>query len=1079
MTLRALRSVLLTGTVLLLAAGCTKSAGPSTVEINVSGPSAYDSLAEATEEWVRVTVRGPGLSEPLTVLGRTGTSIQLSVPSGDSRVFEAELFADSAMSTLTHTGQSQPVNLVPSLMHRVRIDVSPVAKGIALTRATIRDTSYFTDSSITVVPEGLVYDGTDEVTYRYQWYVNQSPVEGAQTETLTGAAFAKNDTVFAEITPSAGRLEGDSVRSNEVTILNAGPRIASARILPLELYWYEEFGLSVEYDDPLDPDGDDVVDVRIRWRMNGVHVDDFNNATSIPATNLVPGDRWTVEVSASDGEDWGAPAVTTRRLEEWVALGPNMSAGTFNTCYVTGFGSVECWGNSAYGQLTTYQALSPIGVPQFEAEARKVAVGYAHICVLNEDGSVYCWGDNRLGQAGAADGSSIAEPQQVASLPGGAIDLWAGDRYTCALLVDDSLHCWGLNTTGQLGGGFAGPATHLPVAVAGLEGIVQSLALGDAHACALLEDGRVQCWGDNSLGQTGKGSAGGFELTPVMVNGVSDVIRVASGRDFSCAMGETDQIWCWGLGDRGQLGRSSAFGGSSATPVQVVLPSTEVMLENLVAGESHACTTIYNMYEEREIFCWGANHYRQLGSTYPLESGQSEDAPEPIYSGEILWDSEEWATLASGRNHVCAFFWGEGEWAECWGYNAFGQGRNGQGGIISQPEVLDIWPTLSVTAGREHGCVMPSGGYGDDPAPQVEGGSPVLCWGANDFGQLGYGDTMHRNDPPMLAPVSLPTASSVHAGGYHTCAITEDSGLYCWGRNDQGQAGTNMTNTKFPVQVASTETWTTVSPGLFHTCAIRSDGSLHCWGRNNHGQLGVSGTSSSWEPVQVLEGKTNWRQVSAGDNHNCAVDMDNALYCWGNNDHGQLGNGTSGDSQSTPVAIASPPAAAWDSVYVGAGHTCAVLATEGLPELYCWGKNDYGQVGDGSQINRSNPTLVAGSFTTASLGLAHTCAVDVPTGELACWGRNTHPEFALTGQLGIGPSPGPALTPVSLIGPNPEWSTGWEHVAAGGYHTCAIPDGDADLYCWGLSEKGQSGDWTSWLGTGGRDSGEPCYECPQ
>ncbi len=319
----------------------------------------------------------------------------------------------------------------------------------------------------------------------------------------------------------------------------------------------------------------------------------------------------------------------------------------------------------------------------------------------------------------------------------------------------------------------------------------------------------------------------------------------------------------------------------------------------------------------------------------------------------------------------------------------------------------------------------------------------LYCWGKNDNGQLGDGTTTQRTSPPS-SPV-LTDVKKVSLGYQHTCAIKTDGGLYCWGDNEYGQLGdeTNTSKNTPPPSPVLTDV-KEVSSGSNHTCAIKTDGGLYCWGRNHYGQLG-DGTTTGKNTPPLSPVLTEVKEVSLGAYCTCAVKTDGGLYCWGYNGYGQLGNGASSGYKKSPPL--SPVLTEVKEVSLGIEHTCAVKTDGGL---YCWGLNDYGQLGDGTNTNdRNTPPLspVLTDVKDVSLGDTHTCAVKTDGG-LYCWGRNS------SGQLGDGTTAGKLSPPLGPV------LTDVKGVSLNGYYTCAVKT-DSGLYCWGSNVFGQLGDGTT------------------
>jgi len=298
------------------------------------------------------------------------------------------------------------------------------------------------------------------------------------------------------------------------------------------------------------------------------------------------------------------------------------------------------------------------------------------------------------------------------------------------------------------------------------------------------------------------------------------------------------------------------------------------------------------------------------------------------------------------------------------------------------------------------------------------------------------------------------TAPELSAKGNHTCALLSTGGVRCWGYNRDGQLGDgSWTSSATPVAVSLAEgvTVTVVSAGRDHTCALLSTGGVQCWGSDQQGQLGDGTSAGSSTPVDVpFEAGVTATTVSAGYFRPCALLSTGGVQCWGRNSSGH----------SAPVAVSLGEGVTVTAVSAGGGHTCALLSTGGVQ---CWGFNNYGQLGDGTTADRSTPVAVslgAGVTATAvSAGLDHTCAL-LSTGGVQCWGDNKY------GQLGDGSSVALdeySSTPVSVAFEEGVVATA---VSTGYGHTCAVLSTGA-VQCWGWNRVGQ-------LGDGGRtDSSTP------
>lgn len=262
-----------------------------------------------------------------------------------------------------------------------------------------------------------------------------------------------------------------------------------------------------------------------------------------------------------------------------------------------------------------------------------------------------------------------------------------------------------------------------------------------------------------------------------------------------------------------------------------------------------------------------------------------------------------------------------------------------------------------------------------------------------------------------------------------------------------GAGTTATTRAQAAGEGAVTEGWRQVSVGAAHTCAISESRRLYCWGSDAAGQLGDGGDNSDQStPVEVVGGRTDWGSVSAGGVSTCARTTVGQLFCWGSDFYGQLGNGGDNTDVGEPTEVGGGHRV-WKVVSVGMEHTCA---RSRAGRLFCWGRDGSGQLGDDENlVNQGLPTEVAGGGTDwsqVSAGMFHTCALKT-TGHLYCFGADG------AGQLGDGDPLVDQHTPVEVS----SGATNWVQVATGASHTCALKS-VGRLYCWGWDVHGQRGD---------------------
>ncbi len=343
---------------------------------------------------------------------------------------------------------------------------------------------------------------------------------------------------------------------------------------------------------------------------------------------------------------------------------------------------------------------------------------------------------------------------------------------------------------------------------------------------------------------------------------------------------------------------------------------------------------------------------------------------------------------------------------------------------------------VRVASGGSHSCARLTDGT-------------VKCWGANNAGQLGDGTTNNRVSP--VAVFGLTGAIDVVAGTNHSCALLSGGTVKCWGDNSYGAIGDGTTtNRASATQVSQLSGVTAISANNQDTCALLSDLTVRCWGDNSYGQLGDGSTVTRPVPA-VVSGLSGVVALSVGGTHTCAVLGSGGVSCWGYNGYSELGDGTT-TARSTPVSVGGLLIPAI-GVAVGQDHTC-VLQNDHT--VRCWGWGGYGQLGDGTTMNRSGPTADPGlnMVTALAAGDVYTCAV-LGNGSVDCWGANAH------GQLGDGTATG-RMTPVASSTVGTVVTVGASNASASGYlsHTCAS-FADGSVNCWGYNAQGQVGNGTT------------------
>ena len=721
---------------------------------------------------------------------------------------------------------------------------------------------------------------------------------------------------------------------------------------------------------------------------------------------------------------------------------PQVATGGSHTCAVLNTGAVNCWGFNGSGQLgdgTTTKSLVPVPVGAFTGGATAVSItaGGAHTCALLNTGAVNCWGHNGYGQLGNGTTTKSLVPVPVGAFTGGAtaVSITAGGSHTCAVLNTGVVNCWGWNGIGQLGNGNTTDSS-VPVPVGAFTGgaTAVSITAGNAHTCAVLNTGAVNCWGRNDYGQLGNGTTTDSSV-PVPVNaftGGATAVSITAGNAHTCAVLNTGAVNCWGYNGIGQLGNNSLT--DSSVPVKVGAFTDGVTAVSITAGNYYTCAVL----NTGAANCWGHNSYGRLGD------GTTTDSPVPVPVDPFTDVTATAVSITAGNSHTCALL-NTGA-VNCWGENWAGQLGNGTTTDSSVPVPVGAFTggvtAVSITAGNQHTCALLNTGA-------------VNCWGYNWAGQLGNGTTTDSSVPVAVAAFTGGvTAVSITAGNQHTCALLNTGAVNCWGYNWAGQLGDGTTTDRsVPVPVNAFTggvTAVSITAGNFHTCALLNTGAVNCWGYNWAGQLGDGTTTDRSVPVPVnaFTGGVTAVSITAGDFHTCALLNTGVVNCWGRNNNGQLGNGnTTASPVPVPVGAFTGGATAV-SITAGGFHTCALLNT-GV--VNCWGNNGNGQLGNGTTTKSLVPVPVGaftGGVTAVSItaGGDHTCAV-LNTGAVNCWGNNGN------GQLGNGTTT-KSLVPVP-VGAFTGGATAVS-ITAGGDHTCAVLNTGA-VNCWGYNGIGQLG----------------------
>jgi T5SS/PEP-CTERM-associated repeat protein len=880
------------------------------------------------------------------------------------------------------------------------------------------------------------------------------------------------------------------------------------------------------------------------WDMHALYT--LGEIEVDPIEGLGPG-RMHTTVLRGDGTVWGWGFNELGQVGDGTMVSPRLSprqvvglseirSASCKDHYAVALksdGTVWTWGSNNNGQLgdgTTTNRSSPVMVAGLDDVMTAVAAGYYHSLALKWDGTVWTWGNNFNGQLG--DGyvyEYSTTPVQAVGLTN-VVALAAGQYHSVALDMDGTVWTWGNNDNGALG---IGPSTNRMVAtqVPGLTD-VKAIAAGVHTTFALKRDGTLWAWGLNNKGQLGNGSTTNC-LTPVQVAGLTGVRAIAAGHYHAVALRSDRTVWTWGWNNKGQLGDGTD--ADRSTPVQVAGFSNGVAV---AAGEVHTIAA----KSDGTIVSWGGGAYGQLGNGVPEYSlppvamttlnllgaplvttlaATSVGSSTATLNGRVIPDG--WPTTAYFRWGMTTSY-GSTTAAQAlgsattnvvvsagltgltpYGVYHFQLVAQNTGGtvygadfVFTNTGVVPIIATLSPLPGAfvgsayslslssssglaPHTWSLVSGSLPAGVTLAVDGtlsGTPTAagaadfrlrvtgadgCYAERDFNltvfSFGYGVAL----PSGVIDASYNRMLTVSGGtGPYTWAVTGGAlpaGLTLSGGGVLSGTPTVLGSYSFTIQVTDTTTGVTASlpvsltvgsgvvpplvgAGRYHSVAMKGDGSLWSWGNNDNGQLGDGTSTQRLLPVQATS-LSGLSTVSAKDLFTVALRNDGTVWACGWNAMGQLGDGST-TTRLTPVQVSGISGAM--AISAGYYHTLAVRSGG---SVWAWGHNSDGQLGDGTTTRRTTPVQVSGlsGATAVAAGQYHSLAAK-SDGTVWAWGYNSN------GQLGDSTTTG-RKTPVQVSG-----LANVTAVAAGVSHSLALKS-DGTVWAWGYNSNGQIGDGTA------------------
>ncbi|RLT33238.1 MAG: hypothetical protein DWI54_00240 [Chloroflexi bacterium] len=850
-----------------------------------------------------------------------------------------------------------------------------------------------------------------------------------------------------------------------------------------------------------------------------------------------------------------AVALRTQSFDSRVAAAPRLSRstqislGSDHSCAMLTTGVVKCWGANNNGQLglgntNSYgDAVSETGagLPAVDLDqtAKYISAGYGHTCAIRNDNSTVCWGENFWGTLGNGSRSNIGDNSGEMGSSLIAVDLStdyatslsAGYQFTCAILNTSQVKCWGVNDVGQTGAdGWHGMSSdtmgaNLPAVNLGAGRTAKAISAGRQHACAILDNDTVKCWGANTYGQLGLGNTASLvypnigEAAVVNLGTGRTAKTIAAGSYHTCAILDNGSLKCWGFNASGQLGQDTTANigdgsgemGDSLPAINLGSGRTAVAVAACKRGDlDYTCAILDN----GTLKCWGDNGFGQLGQGDMNNRGDS-TAEMAALAAVNLGTGIQVTAVAIGAAHSCQIL-------SSTNIKCFGHGQNGKLGYgdadtrgYTSSAMGDNLPIVDLDGVSPTATSTPvdtdtptASNTPVDTSTPSQTNTPTVTRTASKTYTRSKTPTRSKTKTKTRTPTKSKTptrtpigyvsrVSALASGSSHSCAILASSVVKCWGLNTNGQlglgdtasrgdAGGEMGNSLPAVDLGTGVLASKIYAGSDHTCILTTTKRVKCWGGNGAGQLGIGDTNhrgdGSGEMGDILPyvdlgtGRTA-SAVALGEGSTCAL-LDNAtLVCWGQNVFGQLGVGsidTIGDASSEMGDALVP-------VDVGTGRTVKSIAARSLgycallddDSIKCWGNNWDGQLGVGDTDHRGDGSGEMGDdlarvpfstdLTPVELaGNADAACARFDDGTVRCWGSNVYGALGIGDAVNRGESAG-QIAALSAI------DLGSGHTAKRiygglGNSFCALLDDDS-LKCWGDNSDANLG-----IGVGATDT---------
>lgn len=608
-----------------------------------------------------------------------------------------------------------------------------------------------------------------------------------------------------------------------------------------------------------------------------------------------------------------------------------------------------------------------------------VNTGGSHTLALKSDGTVWAFGGGYYGEIGDGNWMEQAIPVQVVDLGADVIDIDASRYNSIALKSDGTVWIWGSDDYGQLGNS-EWSSSGVPIQVVGLNDVVD-VAMADFHTIALKSDGTVWGFGANDYGQLGTGSLYDQIDTPRQIAGLENVIQIQNNLSETRVLKSDGTVWAFG---GNWIGPQIPSGGHHfLEPVQVTGLSNVVELIGGMARKSDGTlwwarademgqhiapedvTAYYDSVAsdsgvglKSDGSVWG------YGTTRAFVYDYSTASAIPVQISSLA----DVMAAGAGGDHSIALK----KNGTVWGFGSdFARGSFLFEQHPMPVQVEGVTGVIAVSAGGDHSLIL-------------KGDGTVWSFGTDENGQLGNDEDLVRQKAPVWVS-ELEDILRISTGGRHSLALKSDGTVWSFGDDNRGQLGNDveLSQKATPVQVSGLTGVVDVAAGANHSLALTSNGTVWSFGADNEGQLGDDTAlvqKATPVPVSAL---TNIVAIAAGGNHSLALDGNGAVWSFGSDGSGQLGNGPGFVRQAMPVRVDGLE----NVVAIAAGQDFS-LALKQDGTLWSFGGNSWGQLGDGTGISRPAPVQVSGSngIVAITAGNYHAIAVKAD-GHIEAWGR--------------------------------------------------------------------------------------------